>query len=129
MFLFILLAMAYFLGLKIDFYKGAIIGAGVISSNVFILWFIKNKIWIMNNIRAKLKSKWVLVIVIIILYFFFQDLVQSFKIEHISERLKSESTAFKIGFVLHLIFQPLLDLCILYALLFKIKIVEKCENT
>jgi len=78
----------------------------------------------MESIKEKLKNKWAKLIVIIVLLFLMKDTIYLFQLDSISEKFVGESISFKIGVILRLISKPILDLTILYALLFKIKIAD-----
>jgi len=81
----------------------------------------------MKNIREKLKSKWVLTIVIIVLVFLIKDIINIFlKVDF--NNFKTNDNLFyiydHIGYSIGILSHPILDTTILYALLFKIEIVE-----
>jgi hypothetical protein len=78
----------------------------------------------MKTIMEKLKIKWLLLIVILVLFFLIIDTLYLFQLDSVSEKFVGKSTSFKIGLILRLISRPILDLTILYALLFNIKIAE-----
>ena len=78
----------------------------------------------MKTIKEKLKIKWIKLIVIIVLLFLIKGTIYLFQLDSISEKFVGESTSFVIGVILRLISKPILDLTILYALLFKIKIAD-----
>ena len=78
----------------------------------------------METIKDKLKSKWVLSIAIIVLFFLITDILYLLKLVDINNRLGGESLAYSIGYLFGFFIRPILDLTILYALLFKIEIAD-----
>lgn len=78
----------------------------------------------METIKKKLKIKWVLLIVIIGLFFLITDIIYLLLLVDINNRLGGESLAYSIGYLFGFFIRPILDLTILYALLFKIKIAD-----
>jgi hypothetical protein len=78
----------------------------------------------METIKDKLKSKWVLSIVIIVVFFLITDTLYLLKLVDINNRLGGESLAYSIGYLFGFFISPILDLTILYALLFKIEIAD-----
>lgn len=78
----------------------------------------------METIKDKLKSKWVLSIAIIVLFFLIIDTLYLLKLVDINNRLGGESLAYSIGYLFGFFIRPILDLTILYALLFKIEIAD-----
>jgi hypothetical protein len=78
----------------------------------------------MESIKEKLKIKWLLLIVIIVLFFLIMDTLYLLKLVDINNRLGGESLAYSIGYLFGFFIRPILDLTILYALLFKIKISD-----
>jgi hypothetical protein len=79
----------------------------------------------MNKIREKLKSKWVLTIIVIVLLFLIRDINLLSNLEIINRNLVLETGAYKIGYVTGYYLRPILDLIIIYSLLFKIDLVQK----
>ena len=78
----------------------------------------------METIKKKLKIKWVLLIVIIGLFFLITDIIYLLLLVDINNRLGGESLAYSIGYLFGFFIRPILDLTILYALLFKITIAD-----
>jgi hypothetical protein len=78
----------------------------------------------MKTIKEKLKIKWVKLIVIIVLFFLIMDTLYLLKLVVINNRLGGESLAYSIGYLFRFFIRPILDLIILYALLFNIKIAD-----
>lgn len=78
----------------------------------------------METIKDKLKSKWVLSIVIIVVFFLIKDTLYLLKLVDINNRLGGESLAYSIGYLFGFFIKPILDLTILYALLFKIEFAD-----
>ena len=76
----------------------------------------------MKNLSENLKSKWVIIIVSILIVFLIKDSIQIFKIPNFDNNVHATHVGFKIGMISRVLYEPILDLVLIYIVLFKINV-------
>ena len=73
-----------------------------------------------SNVSEKLKSGWVLIIVSILIVFLIKDTMEVFKIPYVNNNTHTTHIGFRIGLMSRKLYEPILDLFLIYIVLFKI---------
>jgi hypothetical protein len=82
----------------------------------------------MKNLSEKLKSKWVLIIVSILVVFLIKDSIQIFKIPNFNNNEHATHVGYITGYIIGVSYKAILDLILIYIVLFKINFRNKNDN-
>ena len=82
----------------------------------------------MKNLSEMIKSKWVLIIVSILIVFLIKDSIQIFKIPNFNNNVHATHVGFIAGYIIGVSYKAILDLILIYIVLFKINFTVNKNN-
>lgn len=82
----------------------------------------------MKNLSEMIKSKWVLIIVSILIVFLIKDTVEIFEYANFNNIEHSTHVGFIAGYIIGVSYKAILDLILIYIVLFKINFTVNKNN-